>query len=1157
MAQTYSSVLVQGPDGNLRQELIFTTSLEDRFFNGVVPEDAVSVEVSINGSGFSDDPALVEWGDGTWVVPSPTYEPNGLALLEGLNTIQIRAILLTGSTTNTANVEVNLKSSTNLNVLANPPTNTTVDQKNASVVISAEPSLKTGFIGMNFYASLNAGGGVSGYQRVNINLVREGTAVEEITSIANSSVDALVKVDAENNPVADPLFFRVSASQENVAEATLQEDYNEKFEIPETTRTVRMDVSLNSVRSVKTYSFDHNRNFGPTSSPETVSVGDFATLPNETPLYYVVTSIYFDSDSNTEYESSFSQEVVAHPLSVTTAIGSFSTTNRQYIVEEYITAIFRSNPQIKVEAGSVLRDTVIDPFSSEVERLRFVLDFYQRARTPTLLLQIDDPNGTGSSVPVTQSAYKQGLQQAFYLGSAQETQNLIDGSFDAYASNFGLVRRSGTSAKGEVIFFTTSRPTNSILIPLGTTVSGGGVQFSTTRAASISLANIASFFNPVTGRFQVTIPIRAISTGSVGNVGTGQINTLVSNLGGGVRVVNASPMIGGKDGESNLELTSRVQNTLASVDSGTERGYLQTAADVPGVIRANVVSAGDPLMQRDLDDKGEHKGGKVDVWVQGNQDATVTDVFSFTFEIARDIQFETVGDPNDLLFRAIDPSLSETNPIVELIVDVELGYNFINASTGDDFDITGATYPSFNTVQLSTSIPQPLVDLTDVILGSYRKRVGNAFKFIRQPVDSVLSVIGTVSGTLPESAYNLVKPNPPLETGNSTLAGDFLQIIGYLNEDGQRVPSGDTTQVTNEPHVLVGVYPEFLDNLGANFLSVRVFNPTRSIEYRGPNDPSGNPDFQITLGSETVPVSITRVEGGQISSGDSVVVDYQHDENFTVTYNTDLIVSLVQDAVDEKKHVTADVLAKKAIEVPLDVEATVIYSRGRDVSSVDQSIRTNIGNYFNQLTLGDPVRQSDVVNIIEKSDGVSYVIVPFTKMVRQEGSQVVREEISTDTAAESTLITSLTSNSAVVYILNNALTASTTDGGGSEDIFRGVFQDDIGLELLPASANLESLGFSPGRSYIIGFGGVSILGYSDDATLISQGYVTENAILQRRKQLTANKVLVSLAVGTDPTIHTYAATYIVGFDTGSKDIDPGKAEYLVPGTLVFTYDEDR
>ena len=58
-------------------------------------------------------------------------------------------------------------------------------------------------------------------------------------------------------------------------------------------------------------------------------------------------------------------------------------------------------------------------------------------------------------------------------------------------------------------------------------------------------------------------------------------------------------------------------------------------------------------------------------------------------------------------------------------------------------------------------------------------------------------------------------------------------------------------------------------------------------------------------------------------------------------------------------------------------------------------------------------------------------------------------------------------------------------------------------------------------------------------------------------ELTANRVLVSLAIGDNPTTHTYTTTYITGVDAGAKDIDPGEAEYLTLGTLTVTYDEVR
>jgi hypothetical protein len=1150
---------VLGPDNVLRSQVNFSTSVESRFITGTVPTDAVDVLVSINGSGFSSDPDLIQWGDGQWTVPNPASEPNGLLLLPGNNTISVRAIRPSGSVTADATAAIRLVSDANVGVVAAVPTNISLEQLDRSVLISAESSSDEGFQGMNYYASVNAGGGVSGYTRINIETVTSGTVVQETEEFGSLDVNAAVVVDAEGDPVADPLFVRIQGQQEDENETLIQQDFDETFEVPETARNLRYQMVLNSVRDVTLYQFDHNRLATSTSTPATVQVGEFASISDETPLYYVVTAVYFDPVQNLEYESSFSEEVQGNPTTVTTALGSFPSVSRGEVVEQFITSVFRSNPQVKVETGSVLRDTVIDPFANESERIRFILDFFHRARTPVLLLQVDDPNSTGVSIPVSQSPYKQGLQAAFYLDSAAAVQNVINAAFEAAASNFGLRRRTGVSSQGEVTFFTTRRPTGTLPIPLGTLVSGGGVQFQTTRAASIAFERLASFFDPVSGRYLVNVPVKAATTGSVGNVGTGQITRVVSSLPGSLSVVNTAPMAGGKDQESNLDLTVRLNNALASVDSGTARGYLQTAADVAGVIKANVVTAGDPLMQRDLNEAGVHKGGKVDIWVQGDNIATVTDTFAFSFEIAQDVQFEIIGDVSEYRFRALDSTLSEANPIVEMLDDPTVGYEFRNASTGDVFDLTGVTVTSFDTIQLETSVipPQPSVDLTDVILGSYRRRVGNIFVLPRQPVTAITSVAGTVSGTLPSDSYLLVFPDPPLGIGRSALAQDYLQVFGFIDEDGNQVPSGETLPATNEEHVLIGQYPEFLDNLGANFLTLVVTDETGTITYKGPNDPSGDPDYTVDLGTQTQALSITRTETGDIPSGATVLVSYEHDENFTVTYTTNLIVSLTQDAVDEKKHATADVIAKEAVPVPIDVEATVVLIRGRERSTVDTALRTNMENFFANLRLGDPVRQSDVIDVIERTEGVSYVIVPLSKLVRGEGSQVVREALSTDTSAESTFVQSLSTNQASVYLLNDALSAATTDGGGPDGSFKGVFQNDIALDLLDASSSLTALGVASGRSYILGSDGRSIEGISDDATLIAQGFVTPAAIETRRKELTADHVLVSLPVGQAPTAFSYAATYIVGVDSGAKNIDPSGAEYLVTGDLLFTYDEDR
>lgn len=375
------------------------------------------------------------------------------------------------------------------------------------------------------------------------------------------------------------------------------------------------------------------------------------------------------------------------------------------------------------------------------------------------------------------------MKAAFRLNSDTETQDVIDRSFEALASNFGVFRRIGRASRGDVTFFTTVRPTESVLIPVGATVSAASVTFSVVQSATISLAQIASYYDPVTRRYSVTVAVQATTGGAAGNVAAGQVRRVVTGP-TTLSATNASAMFGGTDAETNSDLAVRARNALASVDSGTRQGYLQTAADVAGVERVSVVSAGDPLMMRDMYD-GEHIGGKVDVWVQGSAESTVTDVFAFEYTLVKDIHFEVVGDVADLTFRAVDPNLSQSTPIVQLLDAPAIGYAFRNATTGLEFDLTGAVIVRYDTIRLDNSIVQPAVTLTDVVLGDYRRARGNDYVFRRQPVTSVTTVVGTLTGTLPEDAYALYHPDDPLLLGGSTLAGDFLRITP---EGG--VPSG-------------------------------------------------------------------------------------------------------------------------------------------------------------------------------------------------------------------------------------------------------------------------------------------------------------------------------------------------------------------------------
>jgi len=602
---------------------------------------------------------------------------------------------------------------------------------------------------------------------------------------------------------------------------------------------------------------------------------------------------------------------------------------------------------------------------------------------------------------------------------------------------------------------------------------------------------------------------------------------------------------------------------LASVDTGTERGYLQLAADIVGVRNVEIVPSGHDLMQRDLDENNVHRGGKVDIWIRGENLSRVTDTFAFEYKLAKDIQFEVVGSPANLIFRAGDSELSEESPILEMLDNEEAGFSFRNASTGETFDLTGVKILSYNTIQLSSDVVQPSVSYGHLLFGDYRRQEGSEFLLTRQPPKEIVSVQGTISGILPTSAYDLIIPTAPLAEGYSTKTNALLKINGYTNDEGNRVPSGQPLFATDEEHTLLGNYSEYVGNLGADPLTLVVKSLDGLITYRSPSHPSGISDYTFVLGDGVTPLGIKRTDNSEIKSGETVLFSYQYDEAFTVTYTVNSSLKAIQDKVDEMKHITADVLVKGAIEVPIDLEMTVALVTGADPASVDRSVRTNLQNFFNNLNMGDPIRQSDIIEVVDSVSGVSYVVVPLSRMTRQENALVVRELLATSQINDSLLLPQLSTAKASVYLIQDPLDFATYDTGGVGEDFRGVFIDDsllVNVDRLTSTAEnvlaASALSTAPNRSFIIGDGGAVILGYTDDQTLIDQGYVDIYDRQERRKELTKNRVMVSLAPSDDIQLRNLKATYYVAYDSAVKNLDPINAEYHTLGNLTITYDED-
>ena len=1175
-----STPKIIGPDGVARENTLFSTTMTSRFFEGTMEESTVDMQISIRGGAFTSDPDLIIFEGTTFSFPNSTSFPDGLEFGAGKNVIEVRSISFSGAVSTSARLEVTLVQESDIGLLGTVPTNVSVEQLDDEVEIRVEGVNDPTFRGINFYASRFSGGGATGYQRVNLNTVSDFVTVQETTNIGSLQVESAVATNADGTVAADPLYVKIKETQtssndilENLEDIVLtpelaaaiteqeqanllQTDFVQVFEVPETTTVIRSTYSVDSLIARPFYTFKHNRQFGSANIPATVPVGVFASTPLTEPLFYVTSALFFDDATLLEVESAFSTEVSAQPTVIRQNVGTFPAPSRLEIVEDTISAIGRTTPQIAIQPGAVIRDTVVDPVANEAVRLRFLVDFLYRIQSFDTLLQIDGIGANGTPIAVAQSPYKQALQRVFELQNPGDVQAIIDLSFDQLSSRNGVFRQSGDRARGFVIFFTRTRPTSTIFIPLGTRVASGSVQFVTTTDGAIPINNIASFFDPATNTYRIELPIEAASPGTAANLGAGQIRTIVSSL-PGLSVTNSNATFGGTNQETNLELSIRARNALAAVDSGTERGTLQTAADVAGVQEVSIVAAGDALMQRDYDEDFEkHVGGKVDVWLRGESLGTVTDTFAFTFETAQDVQFAIIGNPAILQFRALDETLTVENPIAAMIDDVTEGLGLRNATTGAFFDLTDVEIIDYRTIQLSIEVFQPPVTFGDIVLGDYRYITTTRFVFTRQPVTSVTSVTGTISGLLSTDNWEFVRPDDPLILGRSTKAQAYLNVL-QING----VPSGDSITVTNEQHILLGEFNEFVSNLGANPLTVSVTSSDGTILYRGPSDPSGVSDYTIVPGGQTTALAIRRTANSAIVSGQTVLVSYEHVENFTVLYQNNFVIPSTQAVLDAQKHLTADVQGKAAIQVPIDITATVVTVSGFRTSTADTNVRTNLTTFLRALPAGSAVRQSDIIAVIDNTSGVSYIESPLRKLSRGAGSLVVRESVSSEDGEVMLLVGTpavpYSTDTVKTWLLENPLDNPTTTGGGDGTQFAGVFQDDRALTLQLSSP--EFLHEGPDRAFIIGNDGLIIPGFTDDQT-IENNFPSANTaqeIQAIRQDLTANRMIVSLGANDRPQVHAYTVTYTVAFlETRVQDIEGSSLEVFEVGSLIFTFAED-
>jgi hypothetical protein len=1130
------------PDGSgTTTDLIITTNSLGLVFTGQVDLNVIDIQIDINGSGFTSDPTLVGLILPAFTVPNLVSFPNGLLLDKGQNVISLRAIDLSGGVSQVSTITVTVMADTEMLTVMAPPTGVFIQRRANSIELSwsdVSPTIVTGY---NVYASTGPGGSESGYLRVNKEMIPASSPTSIVVDeFPTQSVDYdLVDPNGDGNNI-----FIASQIQDPATNAVIQTTTNNIYSLLPSPK-FRLSIGITNLVETSVYIFSHNRSDGLGNG--VVNSDTFSVVTPENPLYYVVTAVYFDKTTGQMQESRFSPELLGSPLSLDTTVRGLLIRDQSVVIQDYITEINKVQPELSLIPASTVREVHIEPFSNEIQKAYFLMDFVQRSKSFQALIQIDDPGMTGVSIPVANSAYKQNLKSALSVESDSTVQSVIDGAFDSLAQNFGVARAGMRQAIVNQTFYTTSKPTRDLFVNQNAIVSStknpAVPRFTAKGGATLPADNSQAFYNPKNKRYELIVQMIAEVPGTIGNAAAGDLETIVSGA-NGFQTVNDTSADFGRDGQSNLEVAETASRALSSLDTGTEGGYYNTCVGTPGVLEVKVIKSGDEFMLRDYDPiRKKHIGGKVDIYVKGVIERTIIEAFAFQFDMAKNMRFDLV-DPATLTFRARDSRLTLSNPIVEMLFNTNQGLGLRNRSITPTatYDLTGVILIDYKTIRLNTLIPQPITLFDDFIDGDYRFRSNNKFIPNLQPVRRISSVIGEISGALdPAAGYSLYKIQDPLLDGESTIAQDYV-MINQVDD----IPSGNSIQVNDEVHVLIGQFEELLDSVGINIFTFQVFSQDRTILYNGPSD--ANPDYLIVGGSQTSPISIVRTTSTNIANGATVSIDYEHDENFKVTYVINDTMQQLQAKVNKQRHVTADVLIKQSIENPLSTEATVQLKPNANQPTVDSTIRTNVTVLTDTRGIGQPVYQSDMVAVIDDTGGVDFIVQPFSKFTLKDGALRIRDQVLSDYDP----LPSLNQFANAVYILTQELPFNTIGGGGDATIHHGIYKDTLIMQM---AASLFTIAVAPEQSWIIGSQGAIIPGYSDDATLTPL-FITPDDVQTERLRRTANRVVVSLTTGITPDVpsnHSFAATYVVQKDVGSKDIQVSQVEYLTPGELTLTY----
>ena len=283
------------------------------------------------------------------------------------------------------------------------------------------------------------------------------------------------------------------------------------------------------------------------------------------------------------------------------------------LVERLVNIVKDTNSNITPKVGSVVHDGFILPAATALSWDSALQAFSQGIQSLDQILILE-----------TDTDFQVAVAEALGL-SVDAVVGLLSAAIDRRGQDYGLTRKPPSKAYGIEYFYTTTPPTEDLVVPSGSAIQNAqGVQFTVTTSAVLVQADIAAYYDPALLAYSIAVPVEANIAGPGSNVAVDSLIYPVGSLPNGFDgCTNKYAIENGHNEETDAEFVDRIKLTLAGTNLQTANGMKALILNQTNIRSVFIADASSPYQIRN-----NGKGGVVDIYTIDNLPTRQVDSWS-------------------------------------------------------------------------------------------------------------------------------------------------------------------------------------------------------------------------------------------------------------------------------------------------------------------------------------------------------------------------------------------------------------------------------------------------------------------------------------------------------------------------------------------------